>query len=207
MSVLAFVLTTMLNKTEVLFTHPECVPFSFDHANCTHARDYIYFLLVHLLMLLFASWKLLLSLRCKNALKLEARLTAPCRRARGFLTRHTSIRLSSGMNICGVAVFSHSRQFLYSFIKINFTWMSDFICCHNLDCRYSIYRYYCAMENKCKTNRNELCVFHFILFLYIYIFFNTWIFWPPQVRVQWLFWIIMSYSKTFGAALTLTWSF
>lgn len=48
--------------------------------------------------------------------------------------------------------------------------MSDFICCHNLDCRYSIYRYYCAMENKCKTNRNELCVFHFILFLYIYIF-------------------------------------
>lgn len=167
----------MLNKAEVLFTHPECVPFSFDHANCTHARDYIYFLLVHLLMLLFASWKLLLSLRCKNALKLEARLTAPCRRARGFLTRHTSIRLSSGMNICGVAVFSHSRRFLYSFIKINFTWMSDFICCHNLDCRYSIYRYYCAMENKCKTNHNELCVFHFILFFY------TWIFWPPQVRV------------------------
>lgn len=41
-----------------------------------------------------------------------------------------SICLSSGMNICGVAVFSHSRQFLYSFIKINFTWMSDLICCH-----------------------------------------------------------------------------
>lgn len=41
-----------------------------------------------------------------------------------------SICLSFGMNICGVAVFSHSRQFLYSFIKINFTWMSDLICCH-----------------------------------------------------------------------------
>lgn len=53
-----------------------------------------------------------------------------CRRAQGFLGRHTSVHLSSGMNICGVAVFSHSRQFLYSFIKINFTWMSDLICCH-----------------------------------------------------------------------------
>lgn len=47
MSVLAFVLTTMLNKTEVLITHPKRVPFSFDHANCIRVRDYIYFTGTH----------------------------------------------------------------------------------------------------------------------------------------------------------------
>lgn len=51
--------------------------------------------------------------------------------------------------------------------------MSDFICCHNLDCRYSIYRYYCAMENKCKTNRNEFCVFDFYFFLYLNLLAST----------------------------------
>lgn len=74
-----------------------------------------------------------------------------------------SIFLTSGMNICGVAVFCHCRPFLYSFIKINFTWMSDLICCH-IDCRYNIYIFPCN-ENKFKTDYDVFffvfCCLHF----------------------------------------------
>ena len=62
-----------------------------------------------------------------------------------------SVSLTSGMNICGVAVFCHCRPFLYSFIKINFTWMSDLICCH-IDCRYNIISP--CNENKFKTDND-----------------------------------------------------
>lgn len=129
LSVLAFVFTTMLNKTEVLITHQKCVPFSFDHANCISVRDYIYFIGTSVYVTV-CFMKTLAFPALQKSIEIKARLTAQYRRAKGFLSHHTSIHLSSGMNICGVAVFSHSRQFLYSFIKINFTWMSDLICCH-----------------------------------------------------------------------------
>lgn len=74
---------------------------------------------------------LLLPVRCGNT---SERMSGSQRHAgelEGFsVAILPSICPSSGMNICGVAVFSHSRQFLYSFIKTNFTWMSDLICCH-----------------------------------------------------------------------------
>lgn len=79
-------------------------------------REVIFILSVHLFMLLFRfmgnSW---LSLLCTKRVETEARLTAPCGRARGSLSRHTSIHPSSGMNICGVAVFSQSRQIFVQF--------------------------------------------------------------------------------------------
>lgn len=164
LSVLAFVFTTKLNKNEALITHQKRVPFSFDHANCISVREYIYFVGTSVYVTVRSMKTLASSLRCKNAQKSESLGSQHgAGELKGFsVAILPSICLSSGMNICGVAVFSHSRQFLYSFIKINFTWMSDLICCHKqfrLQIQYiNIYIYYCAMENKCKTNHNMFCL-------------------------------------------------
>lgn len=114
-------------------SHILSVPLSFDHASHISVRESIYFTRTS-----FCVTVRFMETSCFScAVEMQREQSWVRRRAGGFsqspyfhLSIRPSICLSSGMNICGVAVFSHSRQFLYSFIKINFTWMSDLICCH-----------------------------------------------------------------------------
>lgn len=68
----------------------EGVPLSFDHANCRSVRDYIYFIGTSVLC-----YCLLHENSCfPCTVEMKARLAAPCRRAQGFVSRHTSIHPS-----------------------------------------------------------------------------------------------------------------
>lgn len=119
-------------KLKFFVTHPKCVPLLFDHANCISVRESIYFIGASVsITVCFMETS---CFPCTVEMHRKQRLSQSSAKESWRVSQspyfHPSVRLSSGMNICGVAVFSHSRQFLYSFIKINFTWMSDLICCH-----------------------------------------------------------------------------